>query len=248
MADAIQIEGMEEIVPDALQPEEFAGTRGGGVDPKNCVMCASQRSSPVRAGSMKLFLIAPLALTIAGFAQDNAKPRPEKPAPDREQTPDTPHPVRRLDSVTWNPVTAELSWVVSTWDPSGNATQPTARDTYSMSIDEAKMKFKGEGRGFDPTEAKHVRVLMDMISMYAVESTVWWESGEGEKLDDPFGAKPDSDKSPATKPSGPPKPDVTKPDKNSTTPAQPAPKSAPAALRGPVASSPSEVQKASGAQ
>ena len=50
-----------------------------------------------------------------------------------------------------------------------------------MSIDSAVMKFNGEDRHFDPVEAKHVRALMDLLSVYAVESTVWWDQGKGEK-------------------------------------------------------------------
>jgi hypothetical protein len=186
-----------------------------------------EKIHPDEGSFMKLFLIAPAVLTIAGYAQDTPKPQPK---PDAS----APHPIRRLESVTWNPVTAELSWVVSTWDPSGTATQPTAKDTYSMSIDAAQMKFHGEGRGFDPVEAKHVRVLMDMIAMYAVESTVWWESGQGDKVDDPFGAKPDGTSKPApdaTKPT----PHDNKPNNGAPAPAQPGPKAAPVVLRGPVA-------------
>jgi hypothetical protein len=198
--------------------------------PNNCAMNGGKKSTPVRAGFMKLFLIVPAVLTFAGYAQDKPKP----------QDPPAQHPIRRLDSVTWNPVTAELSWVVSTWDPSGTATQPSAKETYSMSIDAAQMKFHGEGRGFDPVEAKHVRVLMDMIAMYAVESTVWWESGQGEKLDDPFVTKPDSampapDGAKPSPDAAKPSPGAVKPDKGNSTPVQPGPKAAPVVLRGPVA-------------
>ena len=65
---------------------------------------------------MRFLMIAPIVLTIAGYAQDNARPPQEKTAPDQAQ-PSGQTPVRRLESVTWNPVTGELSWVVSTLDP-----------------------------------------------------------------------------------------------------------------------------------
>jgi hypothetical protein len=185
---------------------------------------------------MRFFLIAPIALTIAGYAQDSARPQPEAASPDRTQPPGSSGTtlVRRLESVTWNPVTAELSWVVSTWDPAGPSGQPATKDTYSMSIDAAQMKFKGEGRGFDPEEARHVRMIMDMISMYAVESTVWWDSGKGDKIEGPAeGARPSPE---ATKPA----PDAAKPipqtiKPGQSAPAKPGPKTAPVVLRGPVA-------------
>jgi len=37
------------------------------------------------------------------------------------------------------------------------------------------MKANGEGRSFDKDEAESVHLLMDVISRYAVESTVWWK-------------------------------------------------------------------------
>src|SRR5262249_25678221 len=90
---------------------------------------------------------------------------------------------------------AELSWVVSSWDSMELSGQPASRDTYSMSIDAAVMKFHGEDRRFDPVEAKHVRALMDVLSVYAVESTVWWDQGKGtDKTDGQTPDKKEQDK------------------------------------------------------
>jgi hypothetical protein len=45
------------------------------------------------------------------------------------------------------------------------------------------MKLKGEGRTFSKDEAESVHMLVDLIARYAVESTVWWEEGLGDKVD-----------------------------------------------------------------
>jgi hypothetical protein len=119
--------------------------------------------------------------------------------------------VRRLESVSWNPVRAELTWLVSVWDVSVSIEQPVSREKYVIHLDDALMEFQGETRSFDSTEAKHVRSLMDVISTYAVESTVWWDYGEGAKPDSQQPSKPpDGGKSPA-KPDGKTDPKDTKP-------------------------------------
>src|SRR5215472_17541382 len=132
---------------------------------------------------MRSSLIAPFLLTLAAYGQGDLKLAPKSPAPGQTEPQKAKPVVRRLDSITWNPVTAELSWVVSNWDSMEMGGHPASRDTYSMSIDAATMKFHGEDRKFDPVEAKHVRALMDVLSVYAVESTVWWDQGKGEKTD-----------------------------------------------------------------
>jgi hypothetical protein len=75
------------------------------------------------------------------------------------------------------------------------------------------MKFKGEDRRFDAGEARQVRSLMDVISIYAIESTVWWDQSKGETPEGQPGLKDDDRKGPR----------------------EPV-KAAPTTLRGPVAS------------
>jgi hypothetical protein len=67
----------------------------------------------------------------------------------------------------------------------------------------ATMKFKGESRGFSEGESESVRRLMDLVGRYAVESTIWWEQGLGERLDE----------------HGNPIPGQKKPDKKESSPA-----------------------------
>jgi hypothetical protein len=169
---------------------------------------------------MRSSLIAPIALTLAAYGQEGLKvqPQPKAPPPGQAETQRATPVVRRLESITWNPVTGELSWVVASWDSLEIGEQPTSRDTYSMAIDRAIMKFHGEDRKFDPVEAKHVRSLMDLLSVYAVESTVWWDQGKGEKTTD----APPSNKEPGNK----------EPGNKDATPPKTTPKSAPAVLQG----------------
>jgi hypothetical protein len=124
---------------------------------------------------------------------------------------------RRLDAVTWNPVRAELSWLVSVWDVRNGERTMVTKERYVMHPDVAVMEAGGEYRRFDAGEAKRLRVIMDVISTYAVESTVWWDYGPGAKMDgqivplpdeapdkditkDKENTKPEKDKDPKAKP------------------------------------------------
>jgi hypothetical protein len=90
---------------------------------------------------------------------------------------------RRLETVTWNPVEHRLTWIVveGTVAPGGKF-EGAKKTTYSIRMDEALMSLEGEDRRFSKAEAVSVHRLMDMVAKYAAESTVWWESGEGEPV------------------------------------------------------------------
>jgi hypothetical protein len=143
-----------------------------------------------------MFVIASLAL-----GQDGGAKRPEAPETTKPPAASTPAVVHKLDTVVWNPAAKELSWVVSVWDLSGAVEKPLAKQTYSVKLDNATMKSNGETRSFDTEEARQVRLVMDMISAYAVGSTVWWERGLGDKEECPV---PDKNKdvkpTPSTRP------------------------------------------------
>jgi hypothetical protein len=90
---------------------------------------------------------------------------------------------RRLESVTWNSVKHELTWVISTGDKkSGASFKQTGAENYLINMDDATMTFSGETRRFSKEEATNVHVLMDIIAKYAVDSTIWWDEGQGEPL------------------------------------------------------------------
>lgn len=90
---------------------------------------------------------------------------------------------RRLESVTWNPAEHKLTWVVShgTRDAAGKFTS-SKQETYNINMAEATMMFNGDTRRFSPQEAKNVHMLMDLVAKYAIESTVWWDQGQGEPV------------------------------------------------------------------
>lgn len=91
---------------------------------------------------------------------------------------------RRLESITWNPVDHKLTWVVSDGAMNGQGKfEGTKKLTYEIDMDEATMNANGEDRRFAKAEAVSVHKLMDLVSKYAAESTVWWEQGQGEPLD-----------------------------------------------------------------
>ncbi len=125
-------------------------------------------------GSFLTKLVALLALSALGCAQDRA---PERKA---DRSP------RRLESVTWNSVKHELTWVISKGerDRESGAYKPLTTQTYLINIDKATMSFNGETRSFSKQEAVNVLALLDIIAKYAIESTLWWDQGHGRRVDE----------------------------------------------------------------
>ena len=93
--------------------------------------------------------------------------------------------VLQLESVTWNPTEHQLTWTVAkgSLDEDGKFQKSNPPVTYKIDMDAAVMTLNGEGRRFSRAEAIRMRPLMDILSRYAAESTVWWDQGEGEPLD-----------------------------------------------------------------
>jgi hypothetical protein len=126
---------------------------------------------------MKRFLATLAVFASVACAQESSgSAQPKAPEPGAKGSAKS-AVVCRLESVTWNPVRAEMTWVVSIWDVKSDSDRPAAVERYSIHPDAAVMEFNGEARTFDPAEAKHVRMLMDMITTYSVHSTVWWDHG-----------------------------------------------------------------------
>jgi len=125
--------------------------------------------------------------------------------------------LRRLESITWNPVTQELTWVLSTGDLNGTGYSPTKQESYVIHMDAATMNAEGQARHFDPDEAEQVGKVMDLICRYALESTLWWEHGGGESPD----AQPGKPAQPGSKTATPPDSDTkdkSKPDRSRQVP------------------------------
>lgn len=117
--------------------------------------------------------------------------------------------IRRLESVTWNSVDHTLTWVISQGGKESGGKYKAAKSmTYVIQMDEATMNFNGEGRRFSKTEAQNVRVLMDLVSKYAVESTLWWEQGNGAPIGKDRDEKVKSDQPKPHQPKSP-RPGVT---------------------------------------
>jgi hypothetical protein len=130
---------------------------------------------------MKAVLTILIASAAIGRAQSSGNGNSDTVGADKIAPHNGTFVVCTLENVTWNPQTEELSWVVSMRDLAAGKDQQAVQEKYTIHIDTATMSFKGEGRHFDPDEAHKVKELMDVISNYTVESTVWWSNGEGEK-------------------------------------------------------------------
>jgi hypothetical protein len=129
------------------------------------------------------------ALLLSGCAQERRAAQ-DHPLRSREQTVSEVAPASRLESVTWNAVRHELTWVVSSGEKEAGADyKPLKSESYLIALDDATMSFNGEARRFSTEEASNVHVLMDLIAKYAIDSTVWWDDGHGEPVDDGSKAK-----------------------------------------------------------
>jgi hypothetical protein len=169
----------------------------------------------------------PAAAKPADKQPEGSKPADKQPAVPKpgDKQPASPKPlVRRLEAVTWNPVRSELTWMVTAWDFETSTREPAAKERYTMHLDAAVMEADGELRRFDTAEARRVRILMDVISTYAVESTVWWDSGVDASLDGQVVPLPDDDK---TKPPAGPGEGKASRDKEEKDKPKPAPKMLP---------------------
>jgi hypothetical protein len=171
---------------------------------------------------VKTILLITVLFASLGQAQEtggSTERKPTEPGP----TPERPVKVvvRRLESVSWNPVRAELTWVLSVWDADVSTDRPAGQERYVIHLDDAFMEHEGETRDFDTDEAKRVRGWMDVISKYAVESTVRWGRGAA--------SRQDNQATPLPKDPGPAKPKET-PDGGGSP--KPVPEGTPIAMRG----------------
>jgi hypothetical protein len=92
-------------------------------------------------------------------------------------------PPRRLETITWNSVQHEFTWVISKGERQDAGYKALSQQNYRINMDKATMTFNGETRRFSKQEAQNVHALMDLISKYAVDSTIWWDQGNGEPSD-----------------------------------------------------------------
>lgn len=134
------------------------------------------------AAGMGVLLL--LAGTVSAESRDTPSIKKSETGDGSQPTPEATQPLRRIEAVTWNPVTDELTWVVSAGGSSSGVYKPETTLTYLIHLESATMVFNGESRRFSADEADHVRALVDVLGRYAAESSVWWEAGMGEKVND----------------------------------------------------------------
>ncbi len=128
---------------------------------------------------MKTALALLLSLSAVTFAQELKKNQ----TPDPQGQNQTDSDKRRLQSVTWDLKTHKLVWVVEKGSEVDGKFVPGAAERYEITPEQAVMAFEEEKRGFTEEEATSLQHLLDVLSLYCAESTVWWDQGEGVPLD-----------------------------------------------------------------
>lgn len=86
--------------------------------------------------------------------------------------------VKRLQSVTWDLATHKLVWTVEKGSVVDGEFVPVKVVKYEVAPDEAFMAFAGEKRSVTEEEAADLHHLLDVLSLYCVESVVWWDHGD----------------------------------------------------------------------
>ena len=120
---------------------------------------------------MKPVLILLLSLGAIGLAQNPQEPPEQKP-----QT------VKRLGVVTWDGEHHKLGWEVQKGTMVNGQFVAESSERYEITPEDAvmaKADDKHEQRGFSPEEADSLQQLLDVLSVYCAESSVWWDHGQG---------------------------------------------------------------------
>jgi len=121
-----------------------------------------------------------------------------------------PEPIKRLQSVTWDLATHKLVWFVEKGNLVNGEFVPSTKVKYEVSPDEAFMAFAGEQRSFGLDEAVALHRVLDTLSMYCVESVVWWNKKDADSNSAPgsnspgFVTKPERPTESKPKPLAPP--------------------------------------------
>jgi hypothetical protein len=123
---------------------------------------------------MKTALIVMLSCATFSLAQGMKIAPPAAPSDSDAQQ------YKRLASVTWDLDTHKLVWVVQKGIEENGQFVPKSTDRYEVSPNEAFMAVNNEKRGIETDEAKSLHDLLSVLSLYCVESTVWWENGGGQ--------------------------------------------------------------------
>lgn len=82
---------------------------------------------------------------------------------------------KRLASVTWDLSTHKLVWMVEKGSVVDGEFVPSSKAQYEVSPDESFMAYAGEKRTLGEDEAASLQGLLNLLSLYCVESVVWWD-------------------------------------------------------------------------
>lgn len=88
-----------------------------------------------------------------------------------------PKEVKRLSAVTWDLTTHKLIWTVEKGTVEDGQFVTNAKLQYEVSPDENFMAYQGEKRSVSEEEGASLHELLNLLSVYCVESVVWWEHG-----------------------------------------------------------------------
>ena len=110
---------------------------------------------------------------------------------------------KRLASITYDLNTHKLTWIVEKGTEVDGQFVAQSQGKYEVSPAEGFMAVNEEKRGIENEEAGALHDLLGVLSMYCVESTVWWDHGGDD------GASPAS--APETTPDAKPAAPASKP-------------------------------------
>jgi len=145
-----------------------------------------------------MMLAALLILGGVSYAQQSgAEAGPKPPSSKEGSTTNTSARVRRLESVSWDAVKAQLIWVLSVWDLESDKSEPSALERYVIHVDSGLMENNGEVRPFQ-VRGSDLQSLMSLVCMYAMRSTIWWNR-VGASKDDTPSLMPDGSNGPGDK-------------------------------------------------
>lgn len=163
---------------------------------------------------MKTALIVLVSCASFSFAQDMKIAPPAQTAPPKAESQNQPNKadsqdqpaegaqLKRLATVTWDLNSHKLVWTVEKGEQVNGQFVPKSTDRYEVSPSEAYMSANAEKRGIETEEANSLHELLNVLSLYCVESTVWWENGGGASADrtaDPPKSDPPSEAKPGKK-------------------------------------------------
>lgn len=165
---------------------------------------------------MKNSVIGLVFLTGIACAQDAEKAAPVPPPKGNTEMPkgsaETPKPagtLRRLESVTWNPMQLQLSWVVSVWDIA-NTDMPCDLERYIIHIDTKQIELNGKVHSFEAAD-QNLGAVLDLLSAFSMKSTAWFGNAERGTGGADRNATPDGSDEKKDKPKDPVKKDQPNP-------------------------------------